>query len=201
MLSRKRSIGRFMALILILYLLAPAFTLVVTRVEAATPTPTSERDDLYVPIGKGTSYTYNGIPFEVDGVDLVARKSSSIFVPVETRDLSGYTADKVHIIEHAGWATSVPNGVTVGNINVFYEDGTSDSIDLITGTNIAEWAYDRPEVQCCLAHDKLPPAYSWWTNLGSSSYYWGHSFYVSIDTQERPLDYFELVLDPASYTS
>ncbi len=154
----------------------------------------------YVPIGTGTSVSYNDIPFEIHGVNLFARHWEDEFVPVDNIDLSDYTANRIHIIEHAGWATNVPNGVVVGNINVFYEDGTSDSIDLVVGVNIAEWAYDRPENQCCLAHAKVPPAYSFWTSLDSDYYYWGHLFYVSIDTEDKPLDYLELVLDPTSYT-
>jgi len=157
--------------------------------------------DQYVPIGTGTSFSYNNIPFELDGFKLLyVKHTDDEFVPVETLDLSGYIANRIHIMEWAGWATNVPNGVLVGKINIFYKDGTSNGIDLIMGTNIAECAYDRPEQQCCLAHAKVPPAYSSWANFDSDYYYWAHNFYVSIDTKNKPLDHLELFLNPASYT-
>ena len=156
----------------------------------------SETSDQYLPIGTGESYSYNDIPFEIGGVGLDVIHSDSEYVPVDTIDLSGYTANKIHIIEHAYNAVDIPNGTLVGKVQVFYKDGSSDSIDLIMGVNIAEWAYDRIENQCCLAHTKISPAYSWWTNQGSKDYYWGHRFYFSINTQNKPLDYLKLFLDP-----
>jgi len=145
------------------------------------------------------SFAYNGIPFEW-GLWLRARHSEGVFVPVNRIDLPGRIADKIHIIEWSDWATNVPDGVVVGHINVFYEGGNSTTLDLILGGNTAEWAYDMPEGQCCQAYTKLPPAYSWWTNQDSDYFYWGHNFYVSIDTEHESLDYLELILDPA-YTS
>ncbi|MFX0197478.1 MAG: hypothetical protein ACFFCW_15250 [Candidatus Hodarchaeota archaeon] len=157
--------------------------------------------DQYIPLGTGNpTYSYNDIPFEIEGVWLYAKHAEGEFVPVETIDLSGYTANKIHIMELGTHATNIPNGVVLGKISVFYEDGTSESLDLITGVNTAEWAYDRPENQCCLAHAKLPPAFSYWTNHDSDFYYFAHNFYVSIDTKNKPLDYLELFLDPSSYT-
>ena len=152
--------------------------------------------DQYVPLGTGESYIYNDIPFEIDGVWLYAKHAEGEFVPVETIDLTGHTANKIHIMQLGTYATNIPNGVVLGKINVFYKDGTSESLDLITGINTAEWAYDRPENQCCLAHTKITPAYSFWTNQDSDFYYWAHHFYVSIDTKNKPLDYLELFLDP-----
>lgn len=156
--------------------------------------------DQYVPIGTGEPYNYYDIPFQVGGVGLQVKRTDDEFVPVKTIDLTGYVANKIHILETGVWATNVPDGTVVGKINVFYEDGSSNSTDLIMGVNIAEWSYDRPENQCCLAHAKIPPAFSWWTNIDSESYYWGHYFYVSMDTEKKPLNYLELLLDPASYT-
>jgi hypothetical protein len=121
----------------------------------------------YIPLGDGDSITYNGIPFVIFGEDLHVIKTSSEFIPVDTIDLSGYSANKIHLLEAAAFATNVPNGVTVGKIRVYYEDGSFDAIDLIMGFNTAEWAYDRPENQCCLAHNKITPAYSELTNSGS----------------------------------
>ena len=155
----------------------------------------------FIPIGDDdTPFTYNDIPFEYGGVELDVYKTSDGFVPSESIDLSGYITEKIHIIETASWATNVPDGVVVGHIKVHYIDGSSDTLDLVMGVNIAEWAYDRLENQTYLNHTKVPPAYSYWTNIDSDYYYWGHCFYVQITTQQKTLDNLELILDPTSYT-
>jgi hypothetical protein len=154
----------------------------------------------FVPLGDGISFTYNDIPFELEGADLEVKNTSFDFVPTQSIDLSGYTTEKIHIIEFAAWADNVPDGVVVGHIKVHYADGSSETLDLVVGVNIAEWAYDRPEIQPYLQHTKVPPAYSDWTNSDSAYYYWGHNFYVQITTQEKPLDSLELILNPISYT-
>lgn len=144
---------------------------------------------------------YNEIPFSLDGVDLDVFHTPFDFRHTESIDMSGHVSGKIHILESAAYATNIPNGVTVGTIKVYYEDGNFDSIHLIMGSNIAEWAYDRPENQCCLAHNKVPPAYSW--TEGPDEYsdypYLGHIFYINIDTQEKPLAYLELSLNASSY--
>ncbi|MBU1752240.1 PEGA domain-containing protein, partial [bacterium] len=156
-------------------------------------------------IGDGTSFAYNGIPFEAGGIGKpilsVRHCGDGEFVPIGTINLSGYTVDKIHIIECGAFADNVPNGVVVGQIKVHYADGSSTTLNLIMGVNIAEWSYDRPEGQPYLQHTKISPTYSWWTSCDSNSNYWGHGFHVLIDTEEKPLDYLELILDPRSYTN
>ncbi len=154
-----------------------------------------------IPLGKGLPHAYNNIPFEIWGVSLsVYHTETSKFY--EVYDLSGYIANKIHIIQASAWATKVPDNVVVGQIRVYYMDGTFSSLDLICGVNTAEWAYDRPENQLYLQHTKIPPAFSYWTNTDSAYFYWGHNFYVVIDTDEgKQLSYLELILDPRSYTS
>jgi len=155
----------------------------------------------YFPLGTGNLDYYNGIPFK-EGTELMVERTDFSFIPTDSLYLSGHIASEIHLIVSAAVATNVPNGVTVGSVAAYYEDGTSDSIDLIMGENIAEWAYDRPENQCCLAHNKITPAFSYWTNLGSESYsyYYSHHFYVSIETKDIPLHHIELSLNESSYT-
>ncbi len=158
---------------------------------------------LFVPITSGLPFSYNDIPFEWNRCAWRVLKGEGEFVPTQSIDVSEYTTYRIHIIESASYADNVPDGVTVGHINVHYADCSSDTLDLVMGVNIAEWAYDRPECQPYLQHTKIPPAYSWWTNQNSwdpSDFYWAHNFYVSIDTKPKPLDYLEVVLDPKSYT-
>jgi uncharacterized repeat protein (TIGR01451 family) len=155
--------------------------------------------DDYFTLGGYPNYAHNGIPYALGAVGLNVRHTDTELVPTDRIDLSGLVAREIHIIEYAYWANNAPNGTLVGSIDAHYEDGAVESLDLIMGQNIAEWAYDRPEVQCCLYHDKVPPAYSFWTNQDSDYYYWGHQFHATIVTEEKPLDYLELVLGPGSY--
>ena len=154
----------------------------------------------YYPLGTGSLHFYNEIPFKT-GLDVRVERTDFSFIPTYSMDLSGYFARKIHAIVAAAYSVHVPNGVLVGSLTVYYEDGTSDRTDLIMGENIAEWAYDRPENQCCLAHNKVTPAFSYWTNEYSDSYYLGRQFYVSIETEDSiPIDHLELSLNESSYT-
>jgi len=141
-----------------------------------------------------TAYTYHGIPFKLTissngrpGYLLrsVAGGSDSIL-------MDNYTATKVHFLDQAERATGSPNGYHAGKIVIHYQDGTSDSVDLIIGKNIAEWAYDRPEVQSQLTHSKITPAYSYQSKYDSANTYSAHLFYSSIDTAPKPIDRIEL---------
>ncbi|MGB5100948.1 MAG: hypothetical protein WBN94_10185 [Methanothrix sp.] len=145
------------------------------------------------PIGTGTAHTYNGIEFQVEGVALKANAEQT----ADSIDLEGRKADAVHVLEFAGWSIGVPDNVKVGHINVWYGDGSFETTDLIMGVNIAEWAYDRSEVQSQLMHSKVAAAYSWPSTASSAYEYQGHYFYARVDTDpSKPLDRLELVLDP-----
>lgn len=100
-----------------------------------------------------------------------------------------------HFLLYSAFSLNVSTGVSVATLTIYYEDGDSKSLDLIEGVNIAEWAYDRPEAQPYLMHDKVPPIYSWLTHLDSEYWYEGHLFYASMDLELRPLDRIELVLN------
>jgi len=143
--------------------------------------------------GTSTS-TYNGIPFtfsiQSNGAPIYLLYTSPGVT--DSFPLNGYTAAKINFLDHAGNAASTPNGYNAGRIVVYYQDGTSDSVDLIIGVNIAEWAYDRPEVQSVLAHSKIASAYSYPTNYGSAYTYNAHFFYTSINTASKPIDRIEL---------
>jgi predicted transglutaminase-like cysteine proteinase len=143
--------------------------------------------------GTGTAHTYNSIEFQVEGVALKANAEQTN----DSIDLEGKNARAVHVLEFAGWSIGVPDNVKVGHINVWYEDESHDVIDLIMGVNIAEWAYDRSEIQSQLKHSKVAAAYSWPSTASSAYEYQGHYFYARVDTDpSKPLDRLELVLDP-----
>jgi hypothetical protein len=145
-----------------------------------------------MPIGSGTSHTYKGIPFQVDGVALKANSRKTM----DSIDLAGKKAKVVHILDFAGWSTNVPTNTKVGQIKVYYQDGSYDSTDLAMGVNIAEWAYDRPEVQSLIKHNKVEAAFSWPGDGTPSSSFQGHLFYAKVNTDpNKPLDRLELVLE------
>ncbi len=143
-------------------------------------------------LGTGTAHTYNGIDFQVEGVALKANAGQAS----DAISLQGKNAKVVHVLEFAGWSTGLSDNTVVGQINVWYEDGSVETTDLIMGVNIAEWAYDRPENQMQLRHSKVEPAYSWPSTASSANGYEGHYFYAKVDTDpSKPLDRLELVLD------
>jgi len=148
--------------------------------------------DPFITIGTGTPHTYKAISFQVGGVYV---RADNYAQTQDTIRLPGTMANRIHIIATSGYAANVPNGVVAGHIVILYGDGTSEKLDLIVGENTAEWAYDRKELQCCIRHARVSPAYSWRTDLDSESHYWGHSYYVSIDLEPKPLDSLQLLLD------
>lgn len=140
-------------------------------------------------------HTFHEIPFKIFFTFHTLRPGYILYaIPGESENyrLEGYTATKIHVIHHAEGATVSTDGTVVGKIIVHYQDNTSNRIELIMGENIAEWAYNRHELQHSLAHNKIPPAYSFPTNFDSAHNYDAHLFYSSIDTASKPIDRIEL---------
>ena len=178
--------------------------------KSIVPTPTHKENCIsgvipganFKTFGNGTLYTYKDIPFQIIGADEPTPSALlQVYLqqnPMQSSfNLSGYSASAVHILEYAGWSEHTPDNFLVGHIIVFYKDGTSTPLDLISGVNIAEWAYDKKEIQSCLRHSKIPPAYSWPTSLGSSEKFIGHLFYTKVDTDPtKPLDRLEVRIVP-----
>lgn len=153
--------------------------------------------EVFITVGTGKAYTCNGVPFQIDGVYL---RVDNYIQNKDTIPLPDTSANRIHLIETSGYAANVPDGVIAGHIVVRYKDGTSKGTELIVGENTAEWAYDRKELQCCIRHARVSPAFSWWTDMGSDADYWGHSYYVSIDLEPKLLDVLQLLLDSDAYT-
>ena len=165
--------------------------LIIAPVTAVTCNPVPNTG--FCTVSGTTKYTYNGIPFSFTIFNNGAPDNLLAAAPgvTITRPMNGYTATKIHFLENAGSALQSPNGYNAGKIVVFYQDGTSDSLDLIIGVNIAEMHYDRPGVQSALAHKKITPAYSYPYTYYSSNYN-THFFYTSINTASKPIDRIEL---------
>ncbi len=173
-------------------------------------TPLAAKASAYVPLGDWTDHVYRNVPFEIYGAVLDTWNTpDNPDLDPDTNlwawwDLSPCgTAKRLHIIQHCAWADNVPTGVTVGHITVFYEDDSTSTCDLVVGKNTAEWSYDKPDLQPCLQHHKVQPAYSSPVDDDKDGIpeYYGHLFYVSIKLDDKPLDSVELDLDVASYTN
>jgi hypothetical protein len=164
-------------------------------------TPALAAASTYLPLGDGVDHVYAGVPFEIWGVWLDSKHAEGEFTPLASADLSSHgTAKALHLIQYCAWADNVPDGVPAGHVTVYYEDGSTSSLDLIVGVNTAEWSYDNPGLEGYLQHTKVTPAYSssaWDDTYGE---YTGHLFYASIALDAKPLDRVELAIDPASYT-
>jgi hypothetical protein len=149
-------------------------------------------------VGNGTSYMYGMIPFQVN------ETNNTMFVNNESREksfnLSGYSGNAIHILEFSSNSVSMPNNTLVGSIVAFYKDGSKTSKNLISGVNIAEWAYDREEINASINHNKISAAYSWNSSRDSSAQYQGHLFYVKLDIDpNKSLDRLELRILPTAY--
>ena len=161
----------------------------------------------WIPLGTGdpdSYFYYDGVPFDLeDGEGLsVEHRSELLHEPIDILDfafIGNPTTSRIHVLQACFYATSAPDGAVVGQLIARYMDGTQDSSDLIIGVNTAEWAYDRPENQSYLNHTKIPPAYSYEPTIDSAYSYQGHNFYLSLDTNPKPLASLDLVLNPASY--
>jgi hypothetical protein len=116
-------------------------------------------------------------------------------------ELNGEQAGKVHLLQYASYAWDMVDGTTFAHVNVVYEDASVDTLDLVIGANTAEWAFDRAEVKAVLQHTPISAAYSFWTDIHSVEYYYGHVFYAGIDTQAKPIDRIELLLDNQAISS
>lgn len=151
----------------------------------------------FITIGTGRAYTWEAVPFQIDGVYV---RVDNYAQTMDTIPLPDTTAKRIHLLETSGYAANVPDGVIAGHVVVSYRDGTYEKAELIVGENTAEWAYDRKELQCCIRHGRVSPAYSWWTGMDSEDDYWGHSYYVSLDLDPKPLEALQLLLDSDAYT-
>jgi hypothetical protein len=138
------------------------------------------------------------IPLKLGGVDVSVNSVPGTPVSsVRYDDVYGYSGNALHFSQWCGYSARLPTGTLVSSATAYYLDGTSSEMEFVLGVNTAEWAWDRPGLNC--AHDLPldPPTYSWWTNQGSANgeYYWGHRYYSVLPlVPEKTLWYLELRL-------
>ncbi|MHC9543253.1 MAG: FlgD immunoglobulin-like domain containing protein [Vulcanimicrobiota bacterium] len=136
-------------------------------------------------------YMTSSVPFSVPLMFLATQADNG---DRKELPLSGISAKKAHFIVFAGCSTDVPDR-HVGTITMSYADGTTNQLELTMGTNIAEWAYDRPELQGHILHSKVPSGYDRTTSQDSNYEYTAHFYYVSIDLQPTELTSMALSMD------
>lgn len=101
--------------------------------------------------------------------------------PAELNLVSVYT---LHIGTHSAYIPDMEDNVTIATLTVDYSDGgPPTTLDFVTGTNTAEWSYDREEHISSyggVVHEQAPVLYTFETAVGSSSAYTGSVYSASM---------------------
>jgi len=145
------------------------------------------------------------VPLQVEGVSAYVGVNLE-GAPFPTRvtlpaNVDGIVANRMAFSVFASWADNFPPGVTLGWIEVVFQDGTrygsSSSTAFRIQENVAEWSYERPCLQGCIRHNGavVKKTYDFWTKINepSGQYYWGHQFYAAFDMPEKRINRIELV--------
>ncbi len=61
-------------------------------------------------------------------------------------------ANEVHLVSQLGNSVPIPNGTAVAHVTVGFADGSTESLEILAGRDVSEWAYDRPDVTRTAAH-------------------------------------------------
>jgi len=85
---------------------------------------------------------------QVDGQSITVRPKSIL-------------ASGLQVYSYLGNSVAVPDGRTVARLRVVDADGHVWSSDLRAGIDTAEWAYDRPDLQGQLKHQRARVAMTW----------------------------------------
>jgi hypothetical protein len=112
-------------------------------------------------------------PLAAEGTDLPHE------IDIDLQSLGLKNVEMVYMATQSAWSPDLPDGVKVGEVIFDYEEGgPSSSLDLIMGENIAEWSWERPELNP--SHSMPQIIWSSPTTLGSSQEYMGHTYAASI---------------------
>jgi len=149
-------------------------------------------------------YHYEGIPFKIRGI-YGCHDGSSVYFKAgfgglledrATIGLSGYRARKIHLLEYAKNAASLPDNFIAGTIIVHYIDSTLTRHDLIIGQNISDTDYSNPDTIDCMNHSRISPAYVYVQPRCPLYPYPRAGFYTFIDVAYKNPDFLELIANP-----
>jgi formylglycine-generating enzyme required for sulfatase activity len=152
--------------------------------------------------------TFNEVSFTYHGIDTYVTREptnptpapvfvSGAFFP------AGLVVTKVHLITYASWALDLPDGTEVGKVILHYSGcAPAYAIPLVIGQTTAEWAYDRPDAQGCLAHSKIRSREA--RNFPAPeapALYTGHEYYSSWPVSPGVLQSIEIQVNWNAYSS
>ncbi|MCP4249576.1 MAG: VWA domain-containing protein [bacterium] len=106
-------------------------------------------------------------------------------VSIDLNDLGLESVDRLYMGTHSAWVPDLPDGFKLATLTCSYaEGGSPTTLDLVMGTNTAEWSYDRPEHDTMFGgvqHARPLELYSFQTTIDSASEYTGYVYSVSLD--------------------
>ncbi|HEU5318548.1 MAG TPA: YfhO family protein [Chloroflexota bacterium] len=87
-------------------------------------------------------------------------------------------ATVLRMIATMRWATAVPQDEEVARIVTTDSAGQRRTHVVRAGVHVADWAWERPDIQAKIAHAKPPAAFRWEQRDGRSQPYWGHLYFA-----------------------
>ncbi|MBM2812852.1 MAG: hypothetical protein HW416_3611, partial [Chloroflexi bacterium] len=96
--------------------------------------------------------SYSHVPFDPDRPLAVASRAS--LGDGDSYSFGGAVAHRLQIVAALTHSIDVPHGEVVAEVRVMGQDGTTAAIPLRAGRDVAEWAYDRPDVVSRVKHER-----------------------------------------------
>jgi hypothetical protein len=103
------------------------------------------------------THTYGGQPFgeeKVNGSSLAAGERLSFKVPpVEM--------DRLVLLTTLAWSEAMPDGEIIADIHLTGINGQTFDFEVRAGEHTSEWAYDRPDIQARVKHQRAPVGFTY----------------------------------------
>jgi len=106
-------------------------------------------------------WSLGSIPFVEYGVGIRVGDGQSDYAELQ---LPRTRVRKVHIMHKLSHASAVPDGTHCGQVKVRFSDGSVSQVDLIAGTNTAEWAWERENRYGRMRHRLPHTDYAQWVS-------------------------------------
>jgi hypothetical protein len=96
--------------------------------------------------------SYKAVPFDPERPLMLGARDA--VGGLESYAMGGEAGDRLQIIAALTRSVSVPQGTVVAQITVVPDRGAPVVLPLRAGVEVAEWAYDRPDIVGRIAHEK-----------------------------------------------
>ena len=153
----------------------------------------------------GVNYAHVGVLYaqSPDSPTGIAGTNLPQAVNVDLAQLGLEHVNTVYMETQNAWAFDLPNGVKVATLVFDYADGgMPTTLDLIMGSNTAEWAHDNPDMAIAYGsspHSMPPIIFSAPTTEASNQEYQAHDYAASVSLDPtRTLSKISLELTDAS---